>query len=57
MTPARKEAAENEGKTAAVNGKQYADNPYDAQTQKEEHLAWSQGHNGMRARLLQDRYE
>lgn len=49
--------AKNAGRTAAVHGKPYSANPFDRQTQPEQHLAWSEAHNGMRARLFQDRYE
>lgn len=47
-----KERAADAGATAAVNGVPYADNPHGSDPELK--LAWSQAHNGMRARLAMD---
>lgn len=48
----QKERAANAGATAAVNGVPYSDNPHGSNPELK--LAWSQAHNGMRARLAMD---
>lgn len=47
-----KERAADAGATAAINGVPYADNPHVSDPELK--LAWSQAHNGMRARLAMD---
>lgn len=47
--------AADRGRTAAVKGVSYDDNPYDRRTQPGLHLHWSEAHNGMRAKLITDR--
>lgn len=47
-----KARAADAGATAAVNGVPYADNPHGSDPELK--LAWSQAHNGMRARLAMD---
>lgn len=48
------ERASNMGITAAVRGIPYGQNPYTQHHQQREKLAWSQAHNGMRARMALD---
>lgn len=47
-----KERAANAGATAAVNKVPYGDNPHAADPELK--LAWSEAHNGMRARMAMD---
>ncbi|MBS7671624.1 hypothetical protein [Croceicoccus gelatinilyticus] len=47
--------ADGQGRAAACRGEAYSENPY-GQHQPDLRLAWSQGHNGQRAGLLQDKY-
>lgn len=47
-----KERAASAGATAAVEGVPYGDNPH--RNDPELKLAWSEAHNGMRARLAMD---
>ncbi len=44
--------AHDAGMTAAIEKRPYSDNPHDSDP--ELRLAWSRGHNGMRARLAMD---
>lgn len=44
-----RERADMKGRAAAANGKPYSANPYSRISQKELHLAWSEGHNAQRA--------
>lgn len=44
--------AEQNGATAAARGRSYDTNPYSRGPLR---VAWSNGHNGMRARMLMDR--
>lgn len=50
-----KERAANAGATAAVNRVPYDANPHDGDAELK--LAWSEAHNGMRARLATDASE
>jgi len=47
-----KERAASAGATAAVNRVPYGDNPHEGDPELK--LAWSEAHNGMRARLAID---
>lgn len=44
-----RERADMRGRTAAANGKPYSANPYNRISEKDLHLAWSEGHNAQRA--------
>lgn len=46
--------AEQEGRAAAASRRPYDSNPY-PETMPTLRLAWSQGHNGMRARMALDK--
>jgi ribosome modulation factor len=49
------ERAEQAGANAALHGRSYGSNPFPRDFSPRLHLAWSNGHNGMRVRMALDR--